>query len=384
MSRDIEDGPNLLQGSGRFRFLGSRGSPTLEAVGGGGPVVEVGFAEGPGGGRIAHAGAGDGPPLVLVPGWLSHVRELWTHPAAASALAKLSDGHRFTYWDRLGCGMSDRVLPEPSLENDVAQLLAVLDHLGVERCDLLGYSFGGPPAVVFAQRHPERVRHLVLYSTYAWGAELADEATFGALVDLVRSGWGLASATLAAVFLPDGSADDRRWFARFQRLSADATVAAELLGYVRRQDVRELLGELRVPVTVISAIDDRVIRPDQARTLARGVPGARLVLVDGRSHDPFIRDDGNVVEAILAAVEGRAIVVPSAPVAPTPTEPLTPRELDVLRAVVGGSPNKGIAAELGVSVATVERHLSNLYRKLGVAGRAEAAARAVREGLVGR
>lgn len=348
-----------------------------------GPQPEVGFAEVPGGGRVAHASAGSGPPLVLVPGWLSHVRELWTHPAAATALAALAAAHRFTWWDRLGCGLSDRHVPhEPTIDGDVAQLTAVLDELGIDRADLIGYSFGGPPAVAFAHRHPERVRRLVLYSTYARGTDLGDEDLFRALVDLVRSGWPLAATTLASVFLPDGSADDQRWFARFQRRSADAATAADLLAYIRRQDVTGVLGGLRVPTTVISSAGDRVVTTEHARALARAVPGARLVVVEGRTHDPFIRGDGGVVEAILAAVEGRPFTPAPPEPDPRPAEPLTARERDVLAALVGGAPNKGIAAELGVSVATVERHLSNIYRKLDVTGRAEAAARAVRDRLL--
>lgn len=356
---------------------------TITPVSGLTPVPVVGFAVVPTGGRVAYASAGDGPPLVMVPGWLSHVREVWTHPSAAAALAKLSDGHQFIWWDRLGCGMSDRHPVTPSLEDDVVQLTAVLDAMGVDRCDLLGYSFGGPPAVVFAHRHPERVRHLVLYSTYVRGADLAEESMFDALIDLVRAGWELAATTLSAVFVADGSADDRRWFSRFQRASAEATTAADLLAYVRHQDVTDVVGALRVPVTVVSAADDRVVTPDHARTVARSIPGARLVVVEGRTHDPFIRGDGGVVEAILAGVEGRPAVVHARPEPDArPTDPLTPRERDVLRALVDGAPNKVIAARLAVSVATVERHLSNLYRKLGVSGRAEAAARAVRAGLV--
>jgi pimeloyl-ACP methyl ester carboxylesterase/DNA-binding CsgD family transcriptional regulator len=341
----------------------------------------VGFCEVAGGGRIAYASVGTGPPLVMVPGWLSHVTELWSHPAAASALAKLSRGHQFVWYDRLGCGLSDRDRRTLSLDDDVAQLVAVLDALAIERCDLIGYSFGGPVGAVFARRHPERVRHLVLYSTYVRGADLADEAPYAALVELVRSGWDLASVTLASLFLPDATRADLRWFTRFQRRSVDPAMAADLLLFLRTQDVSDVLPEVRVPTTVVTAKDDRVVPPRHARELARLIPGARLVTVEGRAHDPFIRDAGDVVDAILAAVEGRPMqVTDSATLAP-PIPSLTSREADVLRAVVAGSSNKSIAGHLGVSVATVERHLTNLYRKLGATGRADAAVRAIGAGL---
>jgi pimeloyl-ACP methyl ester carboxylesterase/DNA-binding CsgD family transcriptional regulator len=317
----------------------------------------------------------------MVPGWLSHVTELWTHPAAARALRKLGDGHRFVWYDRLGCGLSDPPLEQPSLESDVDHLIAVLDDLEIDRCDLIGYSFGGPTAIAFAERHPERVRHLVLYSTYARGADLSDEAAYLALVDLVRSGWDLASVTLASVFVADGDRDDVRWFNRFQRHAASPTIAADLLLHGRAQDVTGLLGRVGVPTTVVTGGGDPVVPPVRAHELARAIPGARLVTLPGRSHDPFIRDDGAVAEAILAAVEGR----PTTPVAPPrlpPVPELTGRETDVLRCLARGAANKEIAAELDISEATVERHLTNVYRKLGATGRSDALVRALGAGLV--
>ena len=68
----------------------------------------VGFCTVPDAGRVAHASHGSGPALVMVPGWLSHVADLWSHPAAARSLSKLGTGHRFVWYDRLGCGLSDR------------------------------------------------------------------------------------------------------------------------------------------------------------------------------------------------------------------------------------------------------------------------------------
>lgn len=342
-----------------------------------------GFAHAPGGRAVAYGAAGSGPALVMVPGWLSHVTSLWSHPDAESAQRRLSEQHRFVWYDRCGCGLSDGDPPTTTLDDDVDELVAVLDALDIERADLIGYSMGGPTSVTFAVRHPERVRHLVLYATLARGIDLANDEFREALVALVRSGWPAASQLLASTLLPGAPTADVTWFARFQRRAASAENAARLLQFLYDMDVRHLLSEIRVPTTVIGAADGKVMRMSHAAELAAGIPGARLVTVGGNTHDPFIRDVTDVVDAILAAVEGRPqqIAPAAAPPAVDRTH-LTARERDVLNAVAAGSSNKAIAASLGVSVATVERHLTNLYRKLDASGRADAAVRGVRLGLV--
>ena len=97
---------------------------------------------------VAFAERGEGSALVMVPGWLCHLEHNWSHPAAASALEKLSAARRFVWYDRLGCGLSDRDGFALSLDNDVEQLTAVLDAAGISRVDLVGYSFGVPPGGV--------------------------------------------------------------------------------------------------------------------------------------------------------------------------------------------------------------------------------------------
>ena len=62
-------------------------------------------------------------------------------------------------------------------------------------------------------------------------------------------------------------------------------------------------------------------------------------------------------------------------------EALTPRELEVLRLVAAGASNGEIAATLGLSINTVERHVGNIYRKIDARGRADATAYAIRRGL---
>ena len=342
--------------------------------------MRIGFCRVADGSQVAYATAGDGPPLVLVPGWLSHVEHVWKHPAAASALEQLSAGHRFVWYDRIGGGLSERGRGTSSVADDVAQLEAVLEAVGIDRCRLLGYSAGGPAAIAFAATRPERVERLILCSTYARGRDLAPDAQFRGLTDLIGTDWKLASLTMSALFLPNGSSEDVRWFTKFQRRAADPQTAVSLLEYMRSQDVTELLGQVRAPTTVLTNRHDPAVHPDLSRTLARAVPGAELHVLEGSEHDPFIRDAGEMVPAILAAAEGRRFER-STP-APATTAALSARETEVLALIGQGSSNKDIANALGIGLATVERHVTNLYRTLDARGRADAAVHAVARGLV--
>jgi pimeloyl-ACP methyl ester carboxylesterase/DNA-binding CsgD family transcriptional regulator len=341
--------------------------------------VAVAFCHLADGSRVAYASMGEGPALVMPPGWLCHLEENWAHPAAASARAKFAACHRFVWFDRLGCGLSDRDGFEPSLENDVAQLLAVLDHAGIERTNLIGYSYGAPPVALFAARYPERVERLVFYSAFARGSAVSTKQAHAALTQVIRLDWGVGSRALASLLVPNASSQDLAWFARFQRRATTSDNAVRLLEYRWSMDVRDLLPSIRAPTLVLHNGDDRAIPLSAGQEIAALVPGAQLRILDGNEHDPFIRDSGSVVEEILAFIEGREPITDRVE-PPHPT--LTPREQQVLRHIAEGDANKQIASSLGVSIATVERHVTNLYRKLGANGRADATRAAVAMGLV--
>jgi pimeloyl-ACP methyl ester carboxylesterase/DNA-binding CsgD family transcriptional regulator len=318
----------------------------------------------------------------MLPGWLSHVRNLWTHPAAASALAKLSATHRFIWYDRLGCGLSDRTGFTPSVANDVAQLGAVLAAIGVERCSLIGYSWAGPAATAFTAANPDRVDRLVLYSTYVRGDALLPKEMHDAFVSLVRSNWALSALTLGTVFVPNASGADLRWFSKFTRDCTTADMAAALLDAMRDHDVRDELTEIRRPTLVLTNQHDPVIAPAHSHAVAALVPGSILHVLEGNEHEPFILDSGSVVEAVLEFVSGRVPVAPLTRQVDPASAALTPRETEVLRLLASGSPNKAIARQLGIAIATVERHVTSVYRKVGARGRADATLAAAGMGLV--
>jgi pimeloyl-ACP methyl ester carboxylesterase/DNA-binding CsgD family transcriptional regulator len=342
--------------------------------------TRVSFCETVDGSRVAYAEQGSGPPLVMLPGWLSHVEHLWTHPSAASARAKLARSHRFIWYDRLGCGLSDRTGFVPSIENDVAQLEAVLEATGVERANLIGYSWGGPAAATFTARYPERVDRLVLYATYARGAALSTQEQHESFTALLRANWHLGTMTLGTIFIPNASNRDLRWFSRFQRAATSGDVAVMLLDEMRHHDVRNALSRISVPTLVLANERDPAVGTENAREVASLVPGAVLHVLQGNEHEPFIRDSGDVVETVLDFIDGRPVRSARRP-APNAAA-LTPRETEVLRLLASGAPNKVIAKDLGIRTATVERHIANVYRKLGARGRADAALAAAGLGLI--
>jgi pimeloyl-ACP methyl ester carboxylesterase len=189
--------------------------------------------------RIAYATVGDGPALVFPAWWVSNVVEDWKDETFRRFMGALADERRVIRYDRLGCGLSDRVRPRETLTFDfeVAVLEALVDHLGLERFTLIGGSYGGCTAVAYAVRRPRRVERLVLYGTFPNGGALVSAKTQRTVIDLVRKHWGLGSRLLAEAFVPSGNAEERASFAVFQRSASAAESAADLLELTYATDV---------------------------------------------------------------------------------------------------------------------------------------------------
>jgi pimeloyl-ACP methyl ester carboxylesterase len=119
--------------------------------------------------RLSYATSGEGPPLVRAAHWITHLVYDWHSPVWRHWVAGLARGRTLVRDDERGCGLSDHDVDEWSLDAFVHDLETVVDEAGLERFPLLGLSQGGPVAIAYADRHPERVSRLVLVGSYVQG-----------------------------------------------------------------------------------------------------------------------------------------------------------------------------------------------------------------------
>jgi DNA-binding CsgD family transcriptional regulator len=123
-------------------------------------------------------------------------------------------------------------------------------------------------------------------------------------------------------------------------------------------------------------------RPAAALVDVREAQFLDLLGIDG-ADAAFTRGRDALVPLGLEGLADRVVVRPPLAAAPANPGGLTRRELEVLAAVAGGAPSKEIATRLGVGLATVHRHLANVFLKLGVRNRTEAATWAIAHGIEG-
>jgi pimeloyl-ACP methyl ester carboxylesterase/DNA-binding SARP family transcriptional activator len=249
----------------------------------------------PDGVRLAYATSGAGPPLVKAANWLSHLDYDWASPVWSHWWRELSERHLLVRYDERGCGLSDWSVDASSFTFDawVRDLETVVDTLGLRRFPLLGISQGGPVAIAYAVRHPERVSHLVLLGTFAQGrrrrARTREELELAETrINLVRFGWGRAEATyrqlFVARFLPEGTQEQWRDFDELQRRSTSPENAWRFLDEFANIDVTELAPKVTVPTLILCAKREPDNMFEQSRLLAAQIPGSRLIPLDSANH----------------------------------------------------------------------------------------------------
>lgn len=252
--------------------------------------------------HVAYQVSGGGErDIVLISGFISHLEIDWDDPRHAYFLDQLGRMGRLIRFDKRGTGMSDRPVGVPDLETRMHDVLAVMDAVDSQRAVLVGYSEGGPMAVLMAAMRPERVSSLVLYGSYArrtragdypWGRTGEERAAY--TQELVsRWDW---EADLR-MRCPSGDEAMQRWWARRMRASATPGTVRALMDMNAKVDVRDLLPSVRVPTLVLHRTGDALFGVEEARYLADRIPGARLALLEGSDH-LVCGDPAQLIDAI--------------------------------------------------------------------------------------
>jgi pimeloyl-ACP methyl ester carboxylesterase/DNA-binding CsgD family transcriptional regulator len=336
--------------------------------------------------NIAYQVVGDGPvDLVLCFGWVTHLDLAWSVPPLARFLDRLASFPRLIVFDKRGTGLSDRVHPDtlPTLEQRMEDVVAVMDAAGSERAALLG-TLGGALCGLFAATYPERAAALLLYGAFGklepdsgMLARLADTQELA--LDRVEREWGTEGVGLA--FWAPSLLDDEETTSAYLRLSrsgASPGSARSLMRLDYQIDWEAVLPSIRVPTLVMHRTGDLVVPIRQARKLAEGIPGARLLELPGIDHLIWAGDQDAVVDAARGFVAEAGLDTGPEAQADAGQLGLTRREHQVLRLVARGLTNRQIAAALFISSKTAGVHVSNILSKMGVERRAEAAAVAER------
>jgi pimeloyl-ACP methyl ester carboxylesterase/DNA-binding CsgD family transcriptional regulator len=347
--------------------------------------------------KLAYAVSGSGPPLVKTPNWLNHLEFDWQSPVWRHWFATLSTHHELLRFDARGCGLSDWVQDDLSLERQVRDLECVVEASGQSRFVLLALSQGAAVAVEYAVRHPQRVSHILIHGGFAqgWARRDAEWLRSGkALVELMRVGWGADTPAFrhlfTELFIPGGSNEQLAWFDELVRRTTRPEVAARIMEAVGEIDVTPIMAQVRVPTLVFHSRGDARVPVEQARMLAAGIPGARFIELDSRNHLLLEHEPAwERFKAVVGDFLGWLHESPRRRAADSSSSCaelafLTARELEILGLVASGANNQSIAARLFISEKTVRNHLTAIYDKIGVSSRSQAIVFARDRGIAGR
>lgn len=274
-------------------------------------------------------GAAGGVPLVLVMG-LGMPLVFWPD-AIVGGLAK--GGFRVVRLDNRDSGLSSRIEDGPhtpiplamarsilgmevhapyTLADMAADVTGLMDALAIERAHVVGASLGGMVAQVLAARHPRRVASLTSIMSGSGNpfVSVARPRALGAILHRPERPGEVASVTdylvhvMGVIGSPRHPADPAKLRAHCERVARRGYdhhgIARQMLAMLASGDRRAELAAIRVPTLVIHGVDDPLIPRSAGREVARLVPGASLLELEGMGHDlpePLIPE---IVEAIVA------------------------------------------------------------------------------------
>jgi pimeloyl-ACP methyl ester carboxylesterase len=220
--------------------------------------------------QIAFLDEGEGDPIVLVHGFASSKEVNWVLPGWVSTLTRA--GRRVIALDDRGHGQSSKLYDPAAYHSDLMaeDVRALLDHLSIDRADIMGYSMGARITAFLAFRHPARVRSIILGGL---GSKLVD-------------GVGLPEEIAVALEAPslDDVADPLgRMFRAFaDQTKSDRRALAACIRGSRQVMTREQVAQIKMPTLIAVGTKDEIAGSPEE--LAALMPNARALPITGRDH----------------------------------------------------------------------------------------------------
>jgi pimeloyl-ACP methyl ester carboxylesterase len=215
------------------------------------------------------------------------------HTAWDVQVAAFRDRFRITVVDNRGVGQSSLPVGDFGVADMAADAAALLDHLDIARTHVAGFSMGGAIAQELALARPDLVRSLVLVDSWAGGDRYLTAVfeSFIWMAEVADSEVGFFNALLPWVYAPalydDGRIDDIVTAMLANPHPQDVEPFQRTTRACIGHDTRDRLRGIAAPTLVVSGELDILLPPRFSRELAAGIPGARLVSLPRRAHQPF-------------------------------------------------------------------------------------------------
>ena len=242
--------------------------------------------------------SGEGPPLILVHG-LGLNRHMWQWQRDA-----LAANFTVIAYDLFGHGQSDKPTGPYTMEQMTNQICALMDHLGLERCALAGFSLGGLIVQAFALAHPQRVSALAILNAAHGRTEQERASLLGRVQQVREQGPGsTVEAALQRWFSADFAARSPQVLAQVRDwvLANDPQVYPEVYKLLAQADIglEQAIAAISCPTLVMTGEEDYGNSPEMSQRIAALIAGARLEVLPGLRHMALAQDPALVNEILV-------------------------------------------------------------------------------------
>ena len=246
--------------------------------------------------KLAYAISGNGPRLVRMPHWMTHLDWDWRSLVWGPWVRRHSRNNTLLRYDPRSMGLSDRGMLIKDLDEQVRDLKAVVDAAGFDRFPIMAGSGGAQLGVRFTAQYPDRVSKLVLMGGALQGSFRRDydrpsTERWAAMTDILREGWGHDHPAfrnmITTMLFPHATAEQMASFNHLQRVSCSAEEALAHRDLTAYGDVTEDAKRIQCPTLIMHSPHDIMPPFEEGRRAAALIPNSRLVPFDVVGHAPL-------------------------------------------------------------------------------------------------